>query len=138
MDDRIFNLIATSAFGLEGMISGELKRLNMKNVIAGNGFVRFNGNISDAYFCNLRSRFADRIMILLAETPILSFDELFRLVDSISWETLMNGTEKINISCKCARSQLMSQSACQSIAKKKLKRILQKKTFKKLKKSSRK
>lgn len=132
MDDRIFNLIATSAFGLEGMISGELKRLNMKNVIAGNGFVRFSGNISDAYFCNLRSRFADRIMILLAETSVRSFDELFRLVDSISWETVMNGTEKINISCKCARSQLMSQSACQSIAKKAVIEHLKKKTGRKV------
>lgn len=118
MSERIFNLIATSAFGLEGMISAELKRLNMKNVIAANGFVRFSGSIMDAYYCNLRSRFADRIMILLAESPVISFDELFRLVDQIKWELLMDGTEKINISCKCARSKLMSQSACQSIAKK--------------------
>lgn len=132
MNDRTLDLIATSAFGLEGMIASELKRLNMKNVQAGNGSVRFSGNIVDAYFCNIRSRFADRIMILLAEAKVLSFDDLFRLVDKIPWEEMMNGTEKINVSCKCARSQLMSQSACQSITKKSIIEHLKRTTGRKI------
>ena len=47
MDDRIFNLIATSAFGLEGMISGELKRINMK--IGFSGFGEASSNIARGF-----------------------------------------------------------------------------------------
>lgn len=118
MDFQHLNLIATSAFGLEGLISAELKRLNMKDVIADHGQVRFTGSLKDAFLCNLRSRFADRIMILLADEKVKTFEELFRLMKSLPWESLMTGTEKINISCKCARSQLMSQRDCQSVSKK--------------------
>ena len=34
MAEQIFRLIAASAFGFEGAISGELKRLKMKNIKA--------------------------------------------------------------------------------------------------------
>ena len=128
MDPENLNLIATSAFGLEGMISAELKRLGMKNVKAENGLVRFTGSTEDAFLCNLRSRFADRIMILLAEEEIRSFEELFRLMKRLPWENLMTGTEKINISCKCARSQLMSPRDCQSVSKKAVIERLKEKT----------
>lgn len=125
--DRL-NLIATSAFGLEGLIAGELKRIGMRDVKADNGLVRFTGSLEDAFFCNLRSRFADRIMILLSEEKVLSFEDIFRLMKKIPWETMMNGTEKINISCKCARSQIMSPRDCQSVSKKAVIERLKEKT----------
>lgn len=113
-----YRFIATSAFGLEGLISSELKRLGIQNVEPRNGNVLFTGSIYDAFTVNLRSRFADRIMILLKEEKVNTFDLLFRTVEDLPWEKYMNGTEKINVSCKCARSQLMSQRDCQSITKK--------------------
>lgn len=128
MISETFDLIATSAFGLEGLISSELKRMNIKEVKPENGFVRFRGNMADAFLCNLRSRFADRIMILLAEEKIKSFEDLFVLIKHIPWEEYMSGTEKINISCKCARSQLMSARDCQSVSKKAVIERLKEKT----------
>lgn len=111
-------LFATAAFGLEGIVAAELKRLGMKNVQAEMGGARFTGSMSDAFLCNLRLRCADRVLIILAERDCRSFEELFQLIRSIPWEEIMPGEAKINVSGKCARSQLMSVRDCQSITKK--------------------
>ncbi len=126
--DQIFSCAAASAFGLEGAISGELKRLGMKNVRAENGFVRFDGSVSDAFLCNLRLRFSDRVYLELAERPCFSFEDLFQLVSSVPWERYTRGTEAFNFSAQCARSRLMSARDCQSVAKKALLERLKAKT----------
>lgn len=128
MAEQIFRLIAASAFGFEGAISGELKRLKMKNIKAENGFIRFDGTILDAYRCNLSLRFSDRVYILMAEQKCTSFEELFQLVSSVPWEHFANGTEAFNISAQCVRSKLMSMRDCQSITKKALIERLRQKT----------
>ena len=109
---------ATAAFGLEGIVAAELKRLRMKDVQAEIGGARFSGTMADAFLCNLRLRCADRVLIILAEKDCRSFEELFQLVKTIPWEELMPLDAKINVSGKCARSQLMSVRDCQSITKK--------------------
>ena len=120
--------IAASAFGLEGAIAGELKRLGMKNVQAENGLVRFRGDVLDAYRCNLSLRFSDRVYLLLAEAPCVSFEDLFRLVSSVPWENYASGEEFFHISAQCARSMLMSPRDCQSITKKALLKRLTERT----------
>ncbi len=109
---------ATAAFGLEGIVGAELKRLGMKQVQPQPGGARFTGSMADAFLCNLRLRCADRVLLVLAEKDCRSFEELFQLVKSIPWEELMPADAKINVSGKCARSQLMSVRDCQAIAKK--------------------
>lgn len=111
-------LFATAAFGMEGIVAAELKRLNMNHVTAEMGGARFTGSMADAFLCNLRLRCADRVLMILAEKTCRTFEELFQLVKSVPWEELMPGDAKINISGKCARSQLMSVRDCQAIAKK--------------------
>lgn len=118
MNPDKMNLYATAAFGLEGAVAGELKRLGMKEVQAQPGGVRYTGSVSDAFLSNLRLRFADRVMILLREEKCFSFEELFQLISTIPWEEYCSGTEAFNVSCKCARSRLMSPRDCQSITKK--------------------
>lgn len=118
MDFNNLSLYAAAAFGLEGLVSGELKRLGMKNVRAENGGAAFSGSVSDAFFCNLRLRFSDRVYIVLDEKPCFSFDELFRMVGGIPWERLVQGDEVLYVTAQCARSQLMSPRDCQSITKK--------------------
>lgn len=109
---------ATAAFGLEGIVGAELKRLGMKDVQPQMGGARFTGTMADAFLCNLRLRCTDRVLLILAEKDCRSFEELFQLVKSIPWEEIMPADAKINVSGKCARSQLMSVRNCQSIAKK--------------------
>ncbi|MBQ9212107.1 MAG: class I SAM-dependent RNA methyltransferase [Clostridia bacterium] len=126
--DRIFTWDAASAFGLEGAIGSELKRLGVKNVQPQNGYVRFSGTVLDAWRCNLRLRFSDRVYLVLAEEKVTSFEALFQLVSSIPWEEFAAGTEAFNISAQCARSQLMSPRDCQSITKKAILTRLTKRT----------
>ena len=114
----IFNAYAGAAFGMEGLVSAELKRLGMRDVRAENGGVRFQASAEELFLCNLRLRFCDRVFILLSESECFTFEDLFQLVSAVPWEKMMEGTEKINISAHCARSRLMSPRDCQSIAKK--------------------
>ena len=111
-------MIATAAFGLEGVVAGELRRLGMRNVIAGMGGARFTADAEGAMLCNLRLRTADRVLLLLSEQTCRTFDELFRQVQAIAWEELLPWDARINVSGKCARSQLMSVRDCQAITKK--------------------
>ena len=109
---------ATAAFGLEGLVASELKRLGMAEVTTQLGGASFRGTMSDAFLCNLRLRSADRVLLVLGERTCRTFEELFQLVKSIPWEELLPHDARINVSGKCARSQLMSVRDCQSITKK--------------------
>ena len=111
-------LLATAAFGLEGVVAGELKRLGMRDAKGEIGGARFTGSIADAYLCNLRLRCADRVLIVLGEAPCRTFEELFQFVSHLPWEELLPQDARINVSGKCARSQLMSVRDCQAITKK--------------------
>lgn len=56
--------------------------------------------------------------MLLSEQECRSFEALFQQVGAIPWEKLLTPDARINVSGKCARSQLMSIRDCQSITKK--------------------
>lgn len=118
MAKEILHLYATAAFGVEGLVAKELRKLGMEQVTVENGGVFFTGTLLDAFRCNLCMFFSDRIFIVLNEGTCSTFEDLFRLVGEISWEELLNGEEAINIACKCVRSQLMSERDCQAVAKK--------------------
>ena len=114
-----YSLIANAAFGLEGIVRRELNGLGYE-VQTENGFVRFSGSLEDAFKANLWLRTADRVMILAAEGDVKSFEDLFRLVRGFPWQEILPRDASFPISCKCVRSQLMSPSDCQAIAKKAL------------------
>ncbi len=122
------SFFASAAFGLEGLVSAELKRLGMAGVRAENGGVCFTGSPEDAFLCNLRLRFSDRVYLMLGSRECLSFEDLFQLISSIPWERYTAGTEAFNISAQCARSRLMSPRDCQSVTKKALIERLKQKT----------
>ena len=82
--------------------------------------MRFEGTLEDAFKANLWLRTADRVLILMAEGTVMTFEDLFRLVRGCAWQELMPRDAALPVSCKCARSQLMSPSDCQAIAKKAL------------------
>ena len=114
----VFESFATAAFGMEGLVAAELRRLGCADVKTENGGVRFQATLEELFLCNLRLRFCDRIMIVLAEGICKSFEALFQLTSGVAWHHLMAGTEAVLVSARCARSQLMSPRDCQSIVKK--------------------
>ena len=128
MNFNDMTLLATAAFGLEGVVAAELKRLGMKDVKGEVGGARFRGSLTDAFLCNLRLRCADRVLIVLDEKECRTFEELFQFVKAQPWEHLLPADAKINVSGKCARSQLMSIRDCQAIMKKAIIERLKEKT----------
>ena len=112
-----FEFLATAAFGLEGVAAGELRRMGL-NAKAEQGGARFTGEALDAYRANLWLRTADRVLLVLCEREVLTFEDLYQAVSSVPWETLMSRDAAIPVSGKCVRSQLMSVRDCQAVAKK--------------------
>ena len=113
-----YSCYASAAFGLEGLVADELRRLGLRNVTAENGGVRFSADPEEIFICNLKLHFCDRVFILAEERKCTSFEDLYQLVSSVAWQEYMDGREAILVSAKCARSTLMSPRDCQSITKK--------------------
>ena len=65
-------------FGLEGIAADELKRLDIPNVRAENGRVLFSGGVSEMAKANVCLRTGERILLVLAEFPAKTFEELFQ------------------------------------------------------------
>lgn len=112
-----FQLGATAAFGLEGVVAGELKRLGYeaKGFLGG---ASFSGTLEDAFRANLWLRTADRVLIYVARFRAETFDDLFEGVRAKAWENLLPRNAEVYVTGKCARSTLMSVPDVQSIAKK--------------------
>ena len=62
-----YSFLATAAFGLEGIVSNELKRLGY-SAKAEQGCARFTGELADGFRANLCLRTADRVLLLLDES----------------------------------------------------------------------
>ena len=121
-----YTFLATAAFGLEGVAANELKRMDIP-ARAENGGARFEGTLLDGYRANLCLRTADRVLLVLAEEKVRTFEDLFQLIGRIAWEQFLPKDASIHVSGKCVRSQLMSVRDCQSISKKAIvQRLMQK------------
>ena len=114
-----YQWLATAAFGLEGVVRKELNDLGL-SARAENGAVRFEGTAQDAFRAALWLRCADRVQLLVAEGPVKTFEDLFRLVRGCPWQKFLPRNAAFPVSGKCVRSQLMSVSDCQAITKKAL------------------
>ena len=116
--NSVYECYASAAFGMEGLVASELKKLGVMGVAAENGGVRFSADGTQLFLCNLSLRFSERIYLILASGICKSFEQLFQLVSCVNWTSLIKGPESIDVSCKCTRSALMSPRDCQSITKK--------------------
>ena len=109
---------APCIFGLEGICANELKFLGIQNVRAENGRVLFEGDWDTLAKANIRSRYAERIQILLAEFRATDFQTLFERVKAIEWERFIGMSGAFPVKGRCLSSQLMSVPDCQKIIKK--------------------
>lgn len=109
---------APCLFGLEGLCANEYKFNGIDSVKAENGRVLFSGDFNTLAKTNIISRYAERIMILLAEFEAYSFDSLFEGVKTIEWEKWIDKTDAFPVQGNCLDSQLQSVSDCQKIIKK--------------------
>jgi putative N6-adenine-specific DNA methylase len=114
----VLNMCAPCLFGLEGPLGNELRHMGMQDVQAENGRVRFKGTDSDLAKANVRSRFAERILIELAHFKAITFDELFEGTKAVKWERFIPQNGAFPVKGYSLNSALHSVPDCQKIIKK--------------------
>lgn len=105
-------------FGLEGLAGDELRRMDMQNVQVENGRVLFSGDEAALAKANICLRTGERILLILAEFPAKTFEELFQGVYRAELETFLPKDGAFPVKGHCLNSQLMSVPDCQAIIKK--------------------
>lgn len=113
-----YTLIATSTFGLESVVAGELRNLGYEDLKIENGKVTFTGDEMDIVTCNLWLRTADRVLVRMAQFKAESFEELFQGTKSVDWGSFMPEDAFMHVTGKSIKSVLHSVPDCQSIVKK--------------------
>lgn len=112
-----YDLIATSAMGLEAIVAKEVRSLGFDCQVE-NGRITFNGDERAIAKSNLWLRTADRIRLKVGEFKATSFDELFEKTKALPWEKFLPENAEFPVSGKSVKSKLFSVSDCQAIVKK--------------------
>lgn len=121
-----FNLVATTAAGLEAVVGREVRALGIDCQVD-NGKVYFDGDIKTIAKTNLWLRSADRIKIIVGRFPAKTFEELFQGVFKLDWENYLPLGATFPIAkAKCVKSKLHNEPSVQAITKKAVVKKLQK------------
>lgn len=113
-----YKYVAPCLFGLESVLSGELKRLGADNVVAHNGKVTFSGGPEILARANICLRTAERVLIELGTFQADSFERLFDETVKIPFEAFIGSKDAFPVKGWALSSKLMSVPDCQSIIKK--------------------
>ena len=105
-------------FGLEGLAGDELRRMDMENVRVENGRALFSGDARAMVKANIGLRTGERVLLVLADFPAKSFEELFQGVYRTNLEDFIPKDGAFPVKGHCLNSQLMSVPDCQAIVKK--------------------
>jgi len=111
-------LCAPCLFGLEGTLGNELRHMDMENVRPENGRVYFEGDESALARANIRSRFGERVLLVVGRCPAPSFDALFEGVKAMAWENFIPRDGAFPVKGWALESALHSVPDCQKIVKK--------------------
>ncbi|WP_338470045.1 class I SAM-dependent RNA methyltransferase [Niallia sp. XMNu-256] len=112
-----YELIATSAMGLEALVAKEVRALGYDCQVE-NGRISYHGNEMAIVKSNLWLRTADRVKLKIGEFKATTFDELFEKTKALPWEKFLPVNAEFPVSGKSVKSKLFSVSDCQSIVKK--------------------
>lgn len=112
-----YNLVATAAMGLEGLVADEVKALGYETRTE-NGKVFFEGDETAIARTNMWLRIADRVRIIVGEFHAKTFDELFEKTKALPWEDFLPEDAAFPVAGKSVKSTLYSVPDCQAIVKK--------------------
>ncbi len=112
------NFVVPCLLGLEAPIADELKEMGAEDVRAENGRVLFSGDEHILARANIRSRFAERIQVLVGTFEAHTFEQLFQGTKRLPWEEWIGREDKFPVKGYSLNSDLFSVSDCQSIIKK--------------------
>lgn len=112
-----YDLIATTAFGLEAVVVRELADLGYPETRVEDGRVRFRAPLSAICRTNLWLRCAERVQLVVGEFPALNFDDLFDNIKILPWEEWLAVDAKFPVTANCVRSQINSPMNVQRMVK---------------------
>ena len=112
------NLVAACAFGLEGPVKWELKKLGYDPKGSGPGRIRFEGDWQDVARTNLWLRTADRVLVEIVQFEAPDFDALFDTLKGMDWQDWLPADAKFPVTGRSRLSQLTSVPAVQRTVKK--------------------
>ncbi len=116
--------IATTGYGLEGVLAQELRHLNLEVPEVQTSRVLFEGTPEDACRANLWLRTAGHVALVAGRFDAPDFDTLFERVRQIPWEAWLPSDASFPVTARCINSTLMSVPDCQRIVKKAISRRL--------------
>lgn len=111
-------LIATTVFGLEAVVSRELKWLGYDDQFVENGRVTFSGDYKAIVKTNIWLRSAERVLVKMGEFKALTFEGLFCGTKDLPWENWLPKDANFPVEGKSINSKLFSVPDCQAIVKK--------------------
>lgn len=84
-----FDIIATTQFGLEGVLAAELNELGANDIEILSRAVKFRGDLTLLYKCNLYLRTALKILKPIATFEALNEQDLYNKVKKIDWSEFL-------------------------------------------------
>ncbi len=112
-------LCAPCNFGLESILTREIKELNYEIDSVTDGRVNFTADFEGICRANINLRTAERILIKISEFEATTFEELFQNTKKISWHDWIPKDGAFPVSkASSVKSTLFSASDIQSVVKK--------------------
>lgn len=105
-------------FGLESVLSYEIKKIGGENLKVTDGKISFDGDFYTLAKANLWLSTAERVLIELGSFEAKSFEELFQGVKSLPFERFIGKNDAFPVKGYSLNSALHSIPDCQSIIKK--------------------
>lgn len=118
MTNKPYKLCAPCLFGLESVLSGELKRLGFEDISVTDGRVEFTADADGIARANLNLRTAERVLIVLESFRAVTFQQLIDGAEKIPFEEYIGKKDAFPVKGWSLNSQLHSVPDCQSIIKK--------------------
>lgn len=112
------HLIAATTFGLEAVVSRELKQLGYEKQTTEDGKVTFEADVPAIARTNLWLRSAERVLVQVGQFGATDFGELFDRTNALPWEEWLPENAYFPVRGRSVRSQLHSTPDCQAIVKK--------------------
>ena len=122
-----FELIATTTFGLESVVTRELERLGYTGMRTVDGKVHFSGDERDIARCNMWLRSADRLLIKVGEFHAPDFGALFDKTVDLPWSDILPVDAKFPVAGRSVQSRLHAVPSVQGAVKKAIVESLKKK-----------
>lgn len=121
-------LIATAAFGLEAVVSRELKQLGYEDQQSEDGRITFRADEAAICRANIRLRSSDRVLVKVGSFEARDFGQLFDRTRDLPWADWIPFDAAFPVRGRSVKSMLHSVPDCQAIVKKAVVEAMRRKT----------